>query len=117
MFIQWWTVNKGYDVRTQQTAVFTTLCFVQLANALSVRSVYHSLFSKDIFANRGMWLGIASTVILQLLIVYVPFLDTIFKTTPLNGSIMLMIVLVTLVSLVLIEVVKLLNKKKYLTKE
>src|SRR5690606_15761615 len=101
----------GYDVITQQTAVFTILCFVQLANALSVRSAYHTLFSKDIFANRSMWLAVVGTVILQLSIIYVPFLDTIFKTTPLDGSIMLMIVLVTLVSLVLIELVKLLNKR------
>ncbi|HRO44375.1 cation-translocating P-type ATPase [Agriterribacter sp.] len=115
LFIQWWTVSEGYDVKTQQTAVFTALCFVQLGNALSVRSAFHSLFSKDIFSNRGMWLAIAGTVILQILIVYVPFLDTIFKTTPLNGSIMLLIVIVTIVSVVLIEVVKLLNKKKYLT--
>ena len=59
-----------------------------------------------------MWLAIIGTVTLQLLIVYVPFLDTIFKTTPLEGSVMLMIVIVTLVSVVLIEVVKLLNKRR-----
>ena len=116
LFVQWWTIREGYDVTTQQTAVFTTLCFVQLGNALSVRSVYHSLFSKDIFANRGMWLAIIGTVILQLLIVYVPFLDTVFKTTPLDGNIMLMIVIVTLVSVVLIELVKLLNKRMNLRK-
>ena len=116
LFVQWWTVSEGYDVITQQTAVFTTLCFVQLGNALSVRSAYHSLFSKDIFANRGMWLAIIGTVILQLLIVYVPFLDTIFKTTPLDGSTMLVIIMVTLVSVVLIELVKLLNKRIYLSK-
>jgi Ca2+-transporting ATPase len=55
IFIQWWTIKQGYNVRTQQTAVFTTLCFVQLGNALSVRSVYHSIFSTGLFANRGMW--------------------------------------------------------------
>src|SRR5690606_5302904 len=73
LFVQWWTAREGYNAATQQTAVFTTLCFVQLGNALAVRSAYHSLFSRDIFANRGMWLAIAGTVALQLLIVYVPF--------------------------------------------
>ncbi len=116
LFIQWWTARQGYDVRTQQTAVFTTLCFVQLGNALSVRSTYHSLFSSDLFANRGIWGAIILTVMLQLLIVYVPFLDTIFKTTPLNWNIMLMILMATFVSIIFIEVVKFLNKRKYLTK-
>lgn len=55
IFIQWWAKGQGYQVNTQQTMVFTTLCFVQLGNALSVRSVYHSLFSTGIFANKGMW--------------------------------------------------------------
>jgi Ca2+-transporting ATPase len=114
LFIQWWTINEGYDVRTQQTAVFTTLCFVQLGNALSVRATYHSLFSSDLFANRGMWAAIILTVVLQLGIVYVPFLDTVFKTTPLNWHIMLMILIVTLVSIILIELVKFLNKKNIL---
>ncbi|MCE7063382.1 cation-translocating P-type ATPase [Dyadobacter sp. CY343] len=114
LFIQWWCINEGYDVITQQTAVFTTLCFVQLGNALSVRSTYHSVFSSDIFDNRGMWAAILLTVLLQMLIVYVPFLDTVFKTTPLSWNVMLMIVIVTMVCIAFIELVKLVNKKKYL---
>ncbi len=113
LFIQWWTVREGYNIMTQQTAVFTTLCFVQLGNALSVRSTYHSLFSKDIFANRGMWLAVIGTVILQLLIVYVSFLDSIFKTTPLNWNIMGMIITTTLICILLIELIKRWNKKIY----
>ena len=117
LFIQWWTASKGYDVVVQQTAVFTTLCFVQLGNALSVRSAYHSLFSKDIFANRGMWLAISGTVILQLLIVYVPFLDTIFKTAPLSLDVMLAILVATGVSVLLIELVKLANRKLFVDRK
>ena len=112
LFIQWWTINNSYDVRTQQTAVFTTLCFLQLGNALSVRSTYQSLFSSRLFANRGMWGAIILTVFLQILIVYVPFLDTIFKTTPLNRDIMLMILIVTFVSILFIELIKLLHRRK-----
>jgi Ca2+-transporting ATPase len=117
LFIQWWTAREGYDVIIQQTAVFTTLCFVQLGNALSVRSFYHSLFSKDIFANRGMWLAVIGTIILQLSIVYVPFLDTIFKTAPLSWDIILVIIATTAVSVVLIELVKLLNRKIFYKKK
>jgi len=116
IFIQWWAVKQGYDVKTQQTAVFTTLCFVQLGNALSVRSVYDSMFSSSIFANRGMWGAIVLTVILQILIVYVPFLQTIFKTTSLDWHVMGIILLVTLGCVLCIEFVKYLNKRKYLKK-
>ena len=111
LFIQWWAVKEGYDVKTQQTMVFTTLCFVQLGNALSVRAVYHSLFAKGIFANKGMWGAIILTVILQLLIVYIPFLQPVFKTTTLNSNAIELISLVTLASLLCIELMKYLSNK------
>jgi len=91
--------------------VFTTLCFVQLGNALSVRAVYHSLFVKGIFANKGMWGAIILTVILQLLIVYIPFLQPVFKTTTLNSNAIELISLVTLASLLCIELMKYLSNK------
>lgn len=112
VFIQWWAVKQGYDVRTQQTMVFTTLCFVQLVNALSVRFTYHSIFSAKLFANRRMWVAVIETVILQLIIVYVPFLQPVFKTTALQWGPVVMIIIATLFSLMVIELFKYLNKKK-----
>lgn len=114
LFIQGWCVQEGYDVRTQQTAIFTTLCFIQLGNALSARSTYHSIFSSGIFANRGMWAAIILTVILQLLIVYVPSLDTIFKTAALSWDVMSMVLLVTFMCIIFIEIIKYINNKRYL---
>ena len=104
--MQWWTAREGYEVRTQQTAVFTTLCFLQLGNALCVRSMHHSLFSAGFFANRSMWGAIALTIGLQLLIVYVPFLHPVFKTTTLHWEIMGAIAAVTVVCTVLIDLLK-----------
>lgn len=112
LFVQWWAIRNEYDVTAQQTMVFTTLCFVQLGNALSSRSFTHSLFSAGIFANRGMWGAILITVALQTLIVYVPFLDTVFKTTPLDAKAMACVGIVTVVSTVLIELLKLVHRKK-----
>jgi Ca2+-transporting ATPase len=116
IFIQWWAAGQLYDVRTQQTMVFTTLCFVQLGNALSVRSVYHSLFSSRIFANKELWGAIVLTVILQMLIVYVPFLQSIFKTTALAWNAMTAILIATVGSVLCIELLKYLNKRKYFKK-
>ena len=65
--------------------VFTTLCFAQLGNTLSVRSVYHSILCKHIFANKQMWAAI----------IYVPFLQTILKTSYLEWKAMASILIVT----------------------
>jgi P-type Ca2+ transporter type 2C len=111
--IQWWAVLQGYDVKTQQTMVFTTLCFVQLGNALSVRSVYQSIFSSGIWCNKAIWGAIILTVMLQLAIIYVPFLQTIFKTAALTFYAMAAVIAITIVCVLLIELVKYFNKRKY----
>src|SRR5688572_15825780 len=108
--IQWWAIGQGYDVKEQQTIVFTTICFVQIGKVLSVRSFYATAFSKNIFKNRGIWGAIILTVILQLLLLYVPFLQDIFKTVSPSLNAMLVIIGVSFVSFVLIEILKYINK-------
>ncbi len=110
--VQWWAVDHGYDIRTQQTMVFTTLCFVQLGNALSARSNYKQIFSSGLFANRGMWGAIVLTLLLQLSIIYIPFLHPVFKTTFLEVKAMTVIVIVTIVCCSGFELVKYISKRK-----
>jgi len=111
LLIQYWAVKQGFDVKTQHTMVFATLCFVQLGNALSVRSVYHAIFCKEIFANKGMWGAILLTMALQMAIIYVPFLHPIFKTTYLDIKAMAAIFIVTITAVLFIELWKLIIKK------
>ncbi|EOR94810.1 Cation-transporting ATPase, E1-E2 family [Arcticibacter svalbardensis MN12-7] len=112
LFTQYFAVHHGYDTRTQQTMVFTVLCFVQMVNALSVRFVNHSMFSSRIFSNLGMWGAILLTIILQLLVIYVPAFNSIFKTRVLDWNAMKIVLLVTLGSALAIEVIKYLTKVK-----
>jgi P-type Ca2+ transporter type 2C len=74
------------------------------------------MFSTGLFANHGVRGTVILTLILQLLIMYVPFLQTIFKTTSLNWSIMRTILLITLGCVLLTEMLKYLNKKMYYKK-
>jgi Ca2+-transporting ATPase len=111
LLLQTWAAGQGYEVNTQQTLVFTFLCFIQLGNAISVRSSHHSLFNKRIFANVGMWLAILLTVILQLVIVYAPFTETIFKTTALDWHIMKALLLGLTACMFGIELIKYLTNR------
>lgn len=114
LVVLWWLSLEGYDVKTQQTAVFTTLCFVQLGNALSVRSAYYSVFSLGLFKNGKLWAAILITIVLQLLIVYVPYFHSIFKTTSLSWNVMVVILIMTSVSIFSIELLKYFFRKVYL---
>lgn len=66
-----------------QTLLFTTLIFNQIILALGIRSEDQSLFSIGLFSNPAMVLAFVSTVVLQLIVIYVPFFQRIFGTQPL----------------------------------
>jgi Ca2+-transporting ATPase len=63
--------------------VFTTLTLSQLGHALAVRSERDSAFSIGLFSNRPLLIAIAVTLVLQMGVVYLPFAQELFKTTPL----------------------------------
>lgn len=109
--IQWWAIREGYAVKEQQTIVFTTICFVQIGKVLSVRSFFATAFSMRIFKNRGIWGAIFLTIILQLLLLYVPYLQEIFKTVSPGLKAMLVIVIVSMVSFIFIEILKYINRR------
>ncbi len=62
---------------------FTILVFAQLFNALASRSSRQSAFV-GLFSNKWLWGAIGLSVVLQLLVIYVPFLNGPFGTTPLS---------------------------------
>lgn len=113
---QLWAVSEGYDVRTQQTLVFTVLCFAQLGNALSVRSVYKPMFAVRLFSNPLLIGSILLTVLLQLVLVYMPFAQPLFKTKGLDSSLMMVVLVLTITSLLMIEIIKLIYYKMVYSK-
>jgi len=66
-----------------QTMLFTTLTFSQMAHVLAIRSERQSLFHIGIFSNPAMAGAVALTFLLQFALLYVPFLQQIFRTAPL----------------------------------
>jgi P-type Ca2+ transporter type 2C len=68
-----------------QTILFTTLIFSQLALALEVRSEKRSLFSIGLLSNKPMLGAVAFGIAAQLVLIYVPFFQGIFKTDALDA--------------------------------
>jgi Ca2+-transporting ATPase len=68
---------------TWQTMVFTTLTLSQMGNALAIRSERDSLFRIGLLSNKSLLGTVLLTFVLQLAVVYVPFLQGFFKTVAL----------------------------------
>src|SRR5688500_3958359 len=82
--MQTWAIH--YADAHWQTMTFSVLCFSQLGHVLAIRSEKKSLFKIGILSNKPMLLALGVTVSLQLMVIYLPFLNTIFKTEPLSAA-------------------------------
>ncbi len=82
--LQAWALYTG-DAHWQ-TMVFTVLCFLQLGQVLAVRSEKESLFTQGLFTNKPLLWSIAAAIVLQLCTIYVPALNSVFKTQPLSTA-------------------------------
>ena len=76
-----------------QTMVFMVLSLSQLANVLAVRSERESFFAQGLFSNTPLLLAVIFAFVLQMVTIYVPILNGIFKTKPL-GAVELAVTLV-----------------------
>ena len=77
----------GHDAQMTEarTMGFTILVFAQMLNALCSRSHDQSVFV-GLFANKWLWGAIALSALLQVAVIYVPFLNTAFGTVPLSAG-------------------------------
>ncbi|MBC7264209.1 MAG: cation-translocating P-type ATPase [Chloroflexi bacterium] len=68
---------------TWQTMVFVTLTLSQMGHVLAIRSAQDSLFRIGLRSNKALLGAVLLTFVLQLLVVYVPLLQGVFKTVAL----------------------------------
>ncbi|MCZ7531900.1 MAG: cation-translocating P-type ATPase [Acidimicrobiia bacterium] len=72
------------DDSAWQSVVFTVLIFGQLGLALEIRTERASLFTVGLLSNKAMLGAVAVGLTAHLLILYVPFLQSVFRTEPLD---------------------------------
>jgi Ca2+-transporting ATPase len=68
-----------------QTMAFTTLALAQVFNVFNARSEEESAF-RGLFTNSWLWGAVGVTVLLQVAVIYVPFLQLAFSTVSLRAS-------------------------------
>ena len=104
--VGYWAFLSGLDMTTWRTMVFTTLTIAQMGNALAIRATHDSLWEIGLFSNRLMVIAVITTFMLQLALIYVPFLQGIFSTVALTGTQLGISLVVSLTVLAAVEAVK-----------
>lgn len=79
---QAWATHLGNE--KWQTMVFTVLCISQMGHAMAIRSDIKSLFKQRIFGNKQLVGAVLLTFALQMAVIYIPTLQSIFRTKSLT---------------------------------
>jgi Ca2+-transporting ATPase len=105
LLTQAWSLKTGHG--HWQTMVFSVLCLSQLGHVLAIRSEKESLFKIGLFSNKPLLGAVLLSFALQLLTIYWPFLNSIFKTAPLTFSELVLILILSGVVFCAVELEKL----------
>jgi Ca2+-transporting ATPase len=101
---QAWAFSQ--NVAHSQSMVFSVLTFSQMFQVLAIRSERESLWRIGVLSNRPLLLAVLATFALQLAVLYVPWLQPIFKTAPLSAMELAGCVLLASLVLAAVEVEK-----------
>jgi Ca2+-transporting ATPase len=67
-----------------RTMAFVTLSMSELTRAYTTRSEFYSVFKIGLFSNKYMQYAVVTSVVLLLLVIYVPFLQGVFDTVSIS---------------------------------
>ncbi|MGN6491549.1 MAG: cation-translocating P-type ATPase [Agriterribacter sp.] len=95
-----------------QTIVFSILCFAQLWHVIAIKSEISTVFGPVIVNNKSLLLAVAVTVLLQMAVIYVPFLNAYFHTQPLSAKELLLVFGVSSIVLLVVEAEKFVKRRK-----
>jgi len=74
------------DLPLARTMTLLTMAMFQWFNAWNCRSEKRSIFELGLLTNRPLLLATGFVLFLQIVLVYAPFMQTIFTTVPLSGQ-------------------------------
>ena len=94
-----------------RTMAFTVLTLGQMGNALALRSTRESLWRLGLRSNLFMLFAVALTVLLQVVVIYWPPLQAVFKTVPLDAKQWLLALSASAVVFVAVEIKKALVRR------
>jgi P-type Ca2+ transporter type 2C len=94
-----------HDKAIFHTCVFTTLVLTQLFHSYNYRFEEKGIFRKGIFENRFLNLSIIGSILLQIAIIYTPFLQKVFSTASLNLYNWIIILLSSAIPVILINII------------
>jgi len=100
------SLRGGASVEGARTTVFAALVIFELYNAYNSRSLRDSFFKMDPRTNKKLAAGLAASLAGLLVAIYLPFMQRLFDTIPLNASSWIAILVAASAVVVVAEIFK-----------
>lgn len=99
-----------HSLEGARTIAFVTLILAELLRSYSARSESHTVMSIGMFSNRALTLGTVFSLFMTLIVVYIPFMRTLFHTVFLGAEEWSRIIPFALIPFIVGETYKLFHK-------
>ena len=109
LLVYMYAFNK-FGQETARTMAFLVLGLIQLFHVLNVRSAASTIFQKGFFSNWLLFASLAFAGTMQVIVVLVPGLNSVFRTVHLTGMQWLITGCAALMIIPLVEIAKLIIK-------
>lgn len=112
VFGVWVYLIKGInmDVGVARGYVMALMVFMQNIHVFNCRSERQSVFKTKLFSNIFVPIAVFSSILLQIIIMEVPFLSTLMKTQSISWNHLIILLLVSMPILVVMEIFKFIKR-------
>ncbi len=110
LIAQAWAIHMSAE--KWQTIAFTVLTLSQMGHVLAIRSDRESLFTQGLLSNLPLLGAVLTTFALQIAVIYIPAMNVVFRTVPLDFADIVLCLALSSVVFVAVELHKALLRSR-----
>ncbi|MDD2448988.1 MAG: cation-transporting P-type ATPase [Sulfurimonas sp.] len=106
-----YALSSGYSEEYARTVAVNIFVFIELFYLFNCKELQRSVFKTNIFNNSYLLIGVTLMALIQISFTHLEFMNTIFKSQPLDISTWLQIIVIAIGVMFVVEIKRYLEKK------
>jgi cation-transporting ATPase F len=106
-----WELDRTGSLEAARSATVNLFVMAELFYLFNCRSLDHGLSHVGIFSNPWIWRGVTAMLLLQVIVTYVPVMNRLFHTMPIDGQAWLLILALSFPVYLIVEIEKWLRRR------
>jgi Ca2+-transporting ATPase len=106
-----WALKDGASLEEARTIAVNTIVMIEIFYLFNCRSLTKSVLRMEFFSNKLIFLGVGAMILLQIVFTYIPVMNEIFQSKPIELDSWLKIIGVSLVTFLIIEIKKFVSNR------